>query len=97
MAKRYFRLRRKPSVGLLISSVVALGVALLVGNNVLTTVGTIIGNQVGTPFENALEFMGMATSGNGTWASNSIVGLLGFVAVATFVLSFIKISLKGTA
>ena len=90
-----WKMRQRPSVSLLITSVVSLGIALLIGNQILTVVGTIIGNQVGTPFEQALEFLGMNTSGAGTWASNSIVGLLGFVAVATFVLSFVKISLKG--
>lgn len=95
--KRYFSFRKKPSVGYLITSVVSLGIALLIGNQVLTVVGTIIGNQTGTPFESALEFLGMDASGDGSWASTSIVGLLGFVAVATFVLGFVRVSLKGNA
>lgn len=94
--KRYMRMRKKPSVGMLITSVVSLGIALLIGNNVLEVVGTIIGTITGTPFYSALSFLGMNDSG-GTWASSSIVGLLGFVAVATFVLSFVRVSLRGNA
>lgn len=87
------RMRRKPNVAWLITSIVTLGLNLLVGNRILAVVGTVIGNINGTPFENGLSFLGLETTG-GTWASNSIVGVLSLVAVASFVLSFVKFSMR---
>lgn len=96
MAKRYIRFRKKPNVSYAITGAVTLGLMLLVGNQVLTSVGTTIGNISNTPFQQALSFLGMNTTG-GTWSSTGMVGILGLVAVASFVLSFVKISFRGTA
>ena len=93
---RTWRFRKKPSIGWIISGIVGLGLSILVGNRILTVVGTVIGNITNTPFYSALSFLGMADTG-GTWSTNALVGVLGLVAVASFVLSVVKISLKGTA
>lgn len=93
-------MRKKPNVSLAITGAVTLGLMLLVGNQVLASVGTTIGNittgGVATPFYSALSFLGMNDTG-GTWKSTGIVGILGLIAVASFVLSFVKVSFNGTA
>lgn len=96
MAKRYFRVRKKPNVAYAITGAVTLGLMLLVGNQVLTSVGTTIGNISSTPFYQALSFLGMNDTG-GTWKTTGIVGILGLVAVASFVLTFVKVSFSGAA
>lgn len=109
MAKRYMRFRKKPSVGWVITGIVTLGLSLLIGNRVLTSVGTTIGNIATnasggtsgtltnfTPFYSALSFLGLADTG-GTWSTTAIVGILGLVVVASFILSVVKVSLKGNA
>lgn len=93
MARMRFKRRKNASVSYVISGVVTLGIALLVGNNILTSVGTTIGNITNTPFYTALSFLGMDNTG-GTWAQNSIVGVLGLAAVASFVLAYVKVSFK---
>lgn len=93
---RYMRMRKKPNVTYAIAGAVSLALALLVGNKILASVGTTIGNITNTPFYTALSFIGMADTG-GTWSTTGIVGILGLVAVASFVLSFFKVSFKGMA
>lgn len=95
MSAKHFKMRQKIGVGYLITSVVSLGLTLLVGNQILESVGTVVGNVSGTPFETALVFLGMDSNGTGTWTTTAIVGILGLVAVAGFVLSFVKVSFKG--
>lgn len=95
MARRFkVRFRKKPNVTMVITGVVTLAITLLVGNNILTSVGTTIGNHSGTPFESALTFLGMSTTTAGAWSSTGIVGILGLAAVASFVLAFVKISMR---
>lgn len=96
MAKRYVSFRKKPNVAYAITGAVTLGLMLLVGNQVLTAVGTTIGNITNTPFYQALSFLGMNETG-GTWATTGMVGILGLIAVASFVLSFVKVSFSGNA
>lgn len=82
------------NVSYAITGAVSLGLMLLVGNEILESVGTTIGNITGTPFQTSLTFLGMDIE-DGTWETTGIVGILGLVAVASFVLSFVKISFKG--
>jgi hypothetical protein len=90
------KLRRKPNVTYAIVGATSLGLALLVGNEVLESVGTTIGNISNTPFYQALSFLGMNDTG-GTWKTTGIVGILGLAAVASFVLTFFQLSFKGMA
>lgn len=92
--RRYFKFRKKPNLSYAITGAVSLGLMLLVGNEILESVGTTIGNITATPFYTALSFLGMADE-TGTWETTGIIGILGLVAVASFVLAFVKISFKG--
>lgn len=114
MAKRYFRVRKQPSMGYAITGVITLALMMLVGNQVLASVGTTIGNisctaifqnntcgagagvSTGSPFYAALSFAGLNETG-GTWKTTGILGILGMMAAASFILTFIKVSLKGDA
>lgn len=93
MARMRFSRRKTPNVSLAITGAVTLGLMLLVGNQVLTSVGTTIGNITSTPFYQALSFLGMNDTG-GSWKTAGIVGILGLIAVASFVLAFVKLSFR---
>lgn len=78
----------------IITGVTALGITLLVGNNILTSVGTTIGNITSTPFYTALSFLGMDDTG-GTWSTTGIVGILALAGVAGFVLYYVRKAMRG--
>lgn len=57
------------------------------------TCGVGAGVDYNAPFYTAFNFIGLADTG-GTFATTGILGILGLVTVASFVLAFIKVSFR---
>lgn len=86
--------RKKPNASYIITSIVSLSLVLYVGSQILSNVLTSMSTINGSVFYTAFTFMGVDTATGNTWATTGIVGVLGLIAVASIVLSFVKVSLK---
>lgn len=57
------------------------------------TCGVGAGVDYDAPLYTAFTFLGLNPTG-GTWSTTGIIGILGLIAVASFVLGFVKVSFK---
>lgn len=92
MAK--FTMRKKPKFTYAISGIVTLVLMFLVGSSVLNAIASAI-NGTANVFASALSLLGFGVSGStpdGTVSATGLIGVIGLVAAAAIILTFVKVS-----